>query len=74
MEFQFTPLREGRRRQQRHHRIESLFQFTPLREGRPELREDSSLPTLFQFTPLREGRRTSKTGLPVSFVSIHAPA
>ena len=34
LEFQFTPLREGRRTAALHAAIAALFQFTPLREGR----------------------------------------
>ena len=33
--FQFTPLREGRRKTKTHFWRASTFQFTPLREGRP---------------------------------------
>ena len=33
--FQFTPLREGRRRALYTVRYKPIFQFTPLREGRP---------------------------------------
>ena len=32
--FQFTPLREGRRKPSIIVKVDSLFQFTPLREGR----------------------------------------
>ena len=55
-EFQFTPLREGRRDGRSVKAWRSLFQFTPLREGRLL---PCSLPLsvlVFQFTPLREGR------------------
>ena len=56
-QFQFTPLREGRRTAALHAAIAALFQFTPLREGR--LRTGHIVTPLdeFQFTPLREGRR-----------------
>ena len=63
-QFQFTPLREGRR-----WRLALLlaalaaFQFTPLREGR-RMSSGAHAPRRrpFQFTPLREGRRTPTAG------------
>ena len=62
-EFQFTPLREGRRKIKTIDDPGDLFQFTPLREGRRH-----SLPALvqafpFQFTPLREGRHAQFASL-----------
>ena len=36
MQFQFTPLREGRRQIYHNCQANGLFQFTPLREGRPK--------------------------------------
>ena len=54
--FQFTPLREGRRRAAREGGEHRLFQFTPLREGRPIKKNEDFELTGFQFTPLREGR------------------
>ena len=73
--FQFTPLREGRRRQYLRLRAASVFQFTPLREGRHFYREAfDNLIDKFQFTPLREGRhgRGAGDGRGVR-ISIHAP-
>ena len=55
--FQFTPLREGRRRSHplpRENR--TIFQFTPLREGRLIQYKIVFAKCRFQFTPLREGR------------------
>ena len=72
--FQFTPLREGRRRDRCSARADGIFQFTPLREGRR--RDDSAhrTPVIFQFTPLREGRRTHMVRrLHLRRISIHAP-
>ena len=57
IQFQFTPLREGRHAQFASLRHALLFQFTPLREGRPEASKARIAAGLFQFTPLREGRR-----------------
>ena len=34
LQFQFTPLREGRPADKANHNLPALFQFTPLREGR----------------------------------------
>ena len=56
--FQFTPLREGRRRRKRKVAYYKIFQFTPLREGRPMRAGRGGTARLFQFTPLREGRPT----------------
>ena len=55
--FQFTPLREGRRRKRRHLPLALDFNSRPSARGdSPEkyviLRDEE-----FQFTPLREGRR-----------------
>ena len=55
--FQFTPLREGRRRCGRSTTKSKAFQFTPLREGRPGSAATADAAKRFQFTPLREGRR-----------------
>ena len=61
IQFQFTPLREGRRV---HSSAISLsaprFQFTPLREGRPGYPARTAQAMIFQFTPLREGRRWNR--------------
>ena len=54
--FQFTPLREGRRRVDDDFAPLCVFQFTPLREGRLAGGADSVRHLRFQFTPLREGR------------------
>ena len=57
LEFQFTPLREGRLLKSMTVILILQFQFTPLREGRPEKLEGLKVFTTFQFTPLREGRQ-----------------
>ena len=75
-QFQFTPLREGRRMCGFVILLVSIFQFTPLREGRP----NKDLPfkgsrRKFQFTPLREGRlRPFRPAATPAQISIHAPA
>ena len=72
--FQFTPLREGRRRWYAVSLIPSVFQFTPLREGRPLDIGEVGGEDVFQFTPLREGRHARRK--PHDFhvaISIHAP-
>ena len=58
VQFQFTPLREGRQIPAGFPGGGALqFQFTPLREGRPTLTITYEItPEQFQFTPLREGR------------------
>ena len=56
-QFQFTPLREGRRTPQAGQDDSVPFQFTPLREGRLAKRGSIVEQFQFQFTPLREGRR-----------------
>ena len=62
--FQFTPLREGRRRKHLScTQVSRFFQFTPLREGRHEIQKAGRIKVRkFQFTPLREGRRWSGGG------------
>ena len=74
--FQFTPLREGRRKAHNGSDVLCQFQFTPLREGRHQ-KEQSNIPKveLFQFTPLREGRRGGLGGQHrcSRCISIHAP-
>ena len=62
--FQFTPLREGRRKATKDKKTTRPFQFTPLREGRPRCAGTAARPTIFQFTPLREGRRIRKGNHP----------
>ena len=73
-EFQFTPLREGRRAFAAVANRSDLFQFTPLREGRPKKPTQTRRCLAFQFTPLREGRRCPVVAAvhPLD-ISIHAP-
>ena len=73
--FQFTPLREGRRKGKIIRVVYPVFQFTPLREGRPKGFPPCPASLRFQFTPLREGRPgiICWEGLEVH-ISIHAPA
>ena len=63
LQFQFTPLREGRRSSLMNSLSRILFQFTPLREGRRKNPEKICNFGLFQFTPLREGRLRRKVAL-----------
>ncbi len=72
--FQFTPLREGRRKPKTRKRKDGKFQFTPLREGRLIRWTRRKMVEKFQFTPLREGRRRAvrKSGH-LEDISIHAP-
>ena len=60
-EFQFTPLREGRRQSLCERCHDEKFQFTPLREGRRRRMRFVPIALRFQFTPLREGRRWCPT-------------
>ena len=74
--FQFTPLREGRRRKHLScTQVSRFFQFTPLREGRHEIQKAGRIKVRkFQFTPLREGRRfPAPAVLKIRPISIHAP-
>ena len=71
--FQFTPLREGRRRTLESLEAADLFQFTPLREGRPRSPGKTRRAPLFQFTPLREGRPVPRPAQSGGAISIHAP-
>ena len=72
-EFQFTPLREGRRCGKLKQSTTRIFQFTPLREGRPTWTAAGTLRRLFQFTPLREGRPDMMAIADTYHISIHAP-
>ena len=58
--FQFTPLREGLRKERTYDHDLYRFQFTPLREGLPLIAFFSLQSVQFQFTPLREGLRVCK--------------
>ena len=71
--FQFTPLREGRRRSSIGTNCNDKFQFTPLREGRRHATRSTTICRIFQFTPLREGRHGFSLFIRVGVISIHAP-
>ena len=74
IEFQFTPLREGRQRLMDELEELMRFQFTPLREGRLADSIFRALRHLFQFTPLREGRQADQIHVEsYQRISIHAP-
>ena len=74
MQFQFTPLREGRRVGGAEEHARTRFQFTPLREGRQYTSFRVHNKLRFQFTPLREGRPLFVVQYRGKGVSIHAPA
>ena len=74
LQFQFTPLREGRHGTSLAIRQAFSFQFTPLREGRRTAALHAAIAALFQFTPLREGRRVlRRVERHAVVISIHAP-
>ena len=53
--FQFTPLREGRRRRSSRKSTGRQFQFTPLREGRPQTQENQRFTDNFNSRPSARG-------------------
>ena len=72
--FQFTPLREGRRRFNGGHLHLQHFNSRPSARGDSRSASTGLTCSKFQFTPLREGRRrcgANKGGEP--HISIHAP-
>ena len=70
--FQFTPLREGRRKSLCYGCTARHFNSRPSARGDQSKKQQRKSAT-FQFTPLREGRqgRTQKSG--AGHISIHAP-
>ena len=73
VQFQFTPLREGRR--QRHHRVAHAgqFQFTPLREGRPSGGVRLPPSPYFNSRPSARGDVAHRRAEMPGDISIHAP-
>ena len=73
-EFQFPPLREGRRRQRGQKGNNKIFQFPPLREGRLPL--PGNLPGLGDFNsrPCERGDTCGRTTGAARPISIPAPA
>ena len=65
--FQFTPLREGRRRFQRQFAFALYFNSRPSARG-DDKAHDGVADEGFQFTPLREGRRQKICNFCKSFV------
>ena len=53
--FQFTPLREGRRRCWEKEPTREEFQFTPLREGRQHLKKFFCVLSYFNSRPSARG-------------------
>ena len=73
-QFQFTPLREGRRSLTRRKAAVPLFQFTPLREGRRQRNHKVSERFNFNSRPSARGDAfPSPAGSPSAPISIHAP-
>ena len=72
--FQFTPLREGRRRASGWISTTRLFQFTPLREGRRRLaRPPPPLETISIHAPPRGATEKYGQWQGTVSISIHAP-
>ena len=73
LQFQFTPLREGRRHTEVEMEVHSNFNSRPSARG--DRRSPFTLPTKiqFQFTPLREGRPSARVHADFRRISIHAP-
>ena len=71
--FQFTPLREGRRRYQRRHARQRRISIHAPPRGATPVGMAILPPKLFQFTPLREGRHCCATNIAKVKISIHAP-
>ena len=74
VEFQFTPLREGRPVGVRWLRALMGFQFTPLREGRLEREPaDDGAGNYFNSRPSARGDVNAGTEIHARSISIHAP-
>ena len=58
--FQFTPLREGRRKKLAENPKKILFQFTPLREGRRQLVHSFKVASNFNSRPSARGDMRKK--------------
>ena len=71
--FQFTPLREGRRKSARQGNGQPTFQFTPLREGRHALALSSTLGEISIHAPPRGATRAASHNVGDGAISIHAP-
>ena len=71
--FQFTPLREGRRRRSRWKSSGRQFQFTPLREGRRDQRRLAVPEKHFNSRPSARGDHQPTSRPAPSAISIHAP-
>ena len=72
--FQFTPLREGRRRRQKSLNMRRNISIHAPPRGATSSFLSSVPHQLFQFTPLREGRHTASHSVHHSRkISIHAP-
>ena len=74
LQFQFTPLREGRPADKANHNLPALFQFTPLREGRRAAAAQSSAAINISIhAPPRGATSDAGRSLQSSNISIHAP-
>ena len=72
-EFQFTPLREGRRLHLFFNIFERQFQFTPLREGRREFKPRCGIIVISIHAPPRGATGFGGMNQPIILISIHAP-
>ena len=73
VEFQFTPLREGRLLSGAFILHRPLFQFTPLREGRLKCRVVVEVVKNFNSRPSARGDMLKAEFLRARIISIHAP-
>ena len=73
LQFQFTPLREGRPVGGFIFCTALLFQFTPLREGRPIRGRLAAMALYFNSRPSARGDEEAVEAAVVAVISIHAP-
>ena len=71
--FQFTPLREGRRKRWDSNGAGDDFNSRPSARGDRFCETRNEAKRRFQFTPLREGRPDAASGETRRMISIHAP-
>ena len=71
--FQFTPLREGRRKVNDTYEEAPIFQFTPLREGRRLLDLAAAGATISIHAPPRGATFVVEAAVLAGHISIHAP-
>ena len=71
--FQFTPLREGRRKATKDKKTTRPFQFTPLREGRRQAATRKRRDDISIHAPPRGATKRPRKGKEEKNISIHAP-